>query len=124
MNKMFNSKQEKLFDVKEKQTTSVKNAFIDAAMEDSITTTSGNGAKKYTTTLNDFVDQFGFISNYRKPRSFEDISKDMFLLWSQDPKQTLKLTLYIRMISRKVQLFNGLKTEKTQIGQGLKTFKI
>ncbi|HHX68974.1 MAG TPA: hypothetical protein GX708_13085, partial [Gallicola sp.] len=72
MNKMFNSKQEKLFDVKEKQTTSVKNAFINAAMEDSITTTSGNGAKKYTTTLNDFVDQFGFISNYRKPRSFED----------------------------------------------------
>jgi len=117
---MFNSKQEKLFDVKEKQTTSVKNAFINAAMEDSITTTSGNGAKKYTTTLNDFVDQFGYISNYRKPRSFEDISKDMFLLWSQDPKLTLKLTLYIRMISRKVQLFNGLKTEKTQIGQGLK----
>ena len=117
---MFNSKQEKLFNVKEKQTTSVKNAFIDAAMEQAITTTSGNGAKKYTTTLNDFVDQFGFISNYRTPRSFEDISKDMNLLWSQNPENALKLTFYIRMISRKVSLFDGTQTEKTQIGQGLK----
>lgn len=120
---MFNSKKETLFtkgDVKNNK-TSEKNGFLNQGMkESSMTTEYGNGAVKYTTTNNDFVDQFGLISNYRKPREFSEISKDMNILWSKNPKDAMKLAFYIRMISRKTQMFDGSTTEKVQIGQGLK----
>lgn len=119
---MFDSKKETLFTKKDvKSTTSVKNEFLNQGIRESSKTTEyGNGALKYTTTNNDFVDQFGLISNYKKPRDFSEISQDMSTLWAKDPEMTMKLTFYIRMISRKTQLFDGSTTEKTQIGQGLK----
>ncbi len=120
---MFDSKKETLFTEKDVKstTTSVKNGFLNQGMRESSKTTEyGNGALKYTTTNNDFVDQFGMISNYKQPRDFSEITKDMSTLWSKDPKMAMKFTFYIRMISRKVQLFDGSTTEKTQIGQGLK----
>jgi hypothetical protein len=120
---MFDSKRETLFtkdDVKNNK-TSVKNGFLNQGMkESSMTTEFGNGAVKYTTTNDDFVDQFGLISNYRNPREFSEISKDMSILWGVNPKDAIKLAFYIRMISRKTQIFDGTTTEKVQIGQGLK----
>lgn len=114
---MFNSKKEKLF-----TTSATKpNQFIKAALKESVKTNSlGNGALKYTTTNSDFVDQFANATNYRNPRSYQEIEKDMSLLWSQNELNTVSLTFYLRMITRTVQLPDGTKTSTTQRGQGLK----
>ena len=96
-------------------------AFVKAGLKRAAKTTSlGNGAVKYTTTGNNFVDQFGKVTNYKAPRSFEEISKDMQLLWSQNPLATIIFTLYLRLITRVVSFLNGVKTSTTQRGQGLK----
>lgn len=120
---MFSKKQKSLFErnASELPKKVENNAFVQAGMKESAkTTTLGNGALKYTTTGNDFVDQFGKISTYKNPRSFEEICVDMQKLWAQNPFMTLCLVFYIRMITRVVQLFGGSKTSETQRGQGLK----
>ena len=124
MNKMFNSKQETLFMAKEspfmaKETSA--NQFIRFGLKESAKTSDlGNGALKLSTTGNDFVDQFAKATNYKLPRSYEEIDNDMRLLWSQDKSLTVSLTFYLRMITRIVVLPNGEKTQTTQRGQGLK----
>lgn len=124
---MFDKKQTRLFSVENKTSVTPKkivesnNPFVSNSMKKSAETTAlGNGALKLTTTGSDFVDQFGKISTYKAPRSYNDIAKDMQLLWSQNPLLTLCLLFYIRMITRVVSLFDGVKTESTQRGQGLK----
>lgn len=125
---MFNSKMTNLFEGKTEKQTSVKNStmvtdnpFLKAALKaSSMTTSLGNGAIKFTTTGSDFVDQFGKITNYKAPRSYDEISQDMSMLWSKDKDLTMKLLFYIRMITRTVSLFDGTKTSTTQRGQGLK----
>jgi len=119
---MFTAKKTSLF---ERPTSgasqTAKSPFIQAGMKKAATTTSlGNGAIKLTTTGNDFVDDFGKISNYKAPRTFAEISKTMQLLWSQSPLKTLCILFYIRMITRVVQFFDGSKTTVSQRGQGLK----
>lgn len=116
---MFTQKQKELItQVPEKKAT---NAFVKVGKKRAVTTTAlGNGAVKVTTTGNDFVDQFAKASAYKAPRSYADIEKDMQLLWSQDEKKTIQLTLYLRMISRVTQIAEGIETETTQRGQGLK----
>lgn len=106
----------------EKTTTMVSsNPFVKAGLKESVKTTSlGNGALKYTSSGSDFVDQFGKVTNYKKPRSYAEISKDMGILFAQNRLLTLALTFYIRMITRVVQFFDGTKTTTTQRGQGLK----
>lgn len=124
---MFDSKKENLFPVinkvnKTSGTTTVKsdNKFLKEAYKSSSTTLSGNGALKYTTTGSDFVDQFAKVTNFKEPRKYDDISRDMQMLWGQNPQLTLALTFYIRMITRQTQLSNGSRTQTIQRGQGLK----
>lgn len=118
---MFNSKKESLFEVKKQSSAGTNNAFINAGVKQAAKTTSlGNGAVKYVTTGNDFVDQFGKITNYKAPRPYAEIDKDMRLLWSQNKIMTVCLLFYIRMITRIVSLFDGIKTSTVQRGQGLK----
>lgn len=123
---MFSSKQKQLFatDVKKETSASTmslpKNPFIRAGYKDSVTTSSGNGSVKLTTTGSAFVDDFGKLSNYKKPREFSEISSDMSIMWSQNPELTLKELFYVRMVTRTVQFPDGTKTEVTQRGQGLK----
>lgn len=127
---MFDSKKSSLFSsnhtASENQNLSAgtmvtNNPFLlEGLRQSSATTNLGNGALKYSTTGSDFVDQFGKITQYKKPRSFSEISKDMSTLWFQNKLLTLALTFYIRMITRIVQLFSGQKTSTTQRGQGLK----
>lgn len=115
---MFNSKQTQLISKGEtKKTTS---AFVNAGLKKSAETTSGNGALKYSTTGNDFVDQFGKLANYKSPRSFKDISRDMSTLWAQNTLLTVCFVFFIRMITRIVQLFDSTKTSTVQRGAGLK----
>lgn len=121
---MFETKQKSLIGknplaVTSKPTTN--NAFVNQSLRKAAKTTSlGNGAVKYTTTNNDFVDDFGKISNYKAPRSYAEISKTMSTLWAKSPEDTLKLLFYIRLITRTVDLPDGSKTEAVQRGQGLR----
>lgn len=80
---------------------------------------SGNGATKLTSTGDPFVDQFSFISQYRKPRMYAEIDKDMKQLWGINPLLTMKLVFYIRLISRNPKDLDGI-VHKSHIGQGLK----
>lgn len=107
-----------------KQINLINNQFIQEGLKISSETLSGNGALKYSTSGNEFVDNFASIAKFKEPRSFSEISADMQRLWSINPKDTVKLTLYIRMITRKSQVVNSPKSvetlEEVQRGQGLK----
>ena len=124
--KMFAAKKQNLFDVNKK--TSVvnpnENPFISRSLGESAKTLSGNGATKYSTSGysvgSKFLDQFATISQYKAPRNFSEISKDMEFLWSLDPEMTVKFSVYIRMITRVSQLPTGEKMQTTQRGAGLK----
>ena len=115
---MFNSKKQQLFSIGEnkKQTS----AFINAEMKKSAETLSGNGALKYSSSGDEFVDQFSAASRYLAPRPYDEIAKDMSILWAIDPELTIKFTIYLRMITRKTQTFEGNITEEVQKGQGLR----
>jgi hypothetical protein len=115
---MFSNKKENLF--KTRGTSSTSNSFVSEGMKKSAETLSGNFALKYSSTGNDFLDQFGKMGTYKEPRSFSSISPDMDILWSQDPEKALKFTLFLRTITRRVQLMNGEKTKDVQKGSGLK----
>lgn len=116
----FTKKQSNLLGQSKEVTT--KNAFVTEALKESNVTTSGNGAKKYSTSGNDFVDNFAAIATFREPRSYEEVAKDMQLLWSQNPLQCLKLAVYIRLITRKSKVVINYSTKvlDTQRGQGLR----
>ena len=116
----FTKKQSNLLGQSEEVTT--KNAFVTEALKESNVTTSGNGAKKYSTSGNDFVDNFAAIATFRELRSYEEVAKDMQLLWSQNPLQCLKLAVYIRLITRKSKVVTNHSTKvlDTQRGQGLR----
>ena len=125
---MFTQKKTSLIDKKqstdkvESTTMNVPtNPFLKAGFKASVTTNSlGNGATKLTTTGSDFVDQFAKATNYKAPRSYQEIDADMRNLWRQNKTLTVALTFYLRMITRIVKLFSGEKTTTTQRGQGLK----
>lgn len=100
-----------------------ENQFLKEGLKETSVTSSGNGAKKYSTTGNDFVDNFAAISYFKEPRSYEEVAKDMELLWSQNPVLCLKLAVYIRLVTRKSKIVkdDGTVEElEVQRGQGLK----
>lgn len=81
---------------------------------------SGNGAKKFSSTANVFVDQFGQAGNYKKPRTFPEITKSMVETTKYNFGLAMRLLFYLRLITRAVVLPNGQKTTAVQRGQGLK----
>lgn len=115
---MFDTRKTSLFDtpVSKKGT----NPFIHEGLKDGAITTSGNGAMKFSTTGHDFVDQFGSVGQFMKPRSYSEIARDMSMLYGQDKLTAIKFTLYLRLISRKCKLFDGTVTKNVQRGAGLK----
>lgn len=119
---MFTAKQNTLLPIKEKavKTAKTTSAFVAKALENKAVTKSGNGAKKFSTTGNPFVDQFGKLGSYKSPRTFDEISNDCEKLWALNPLMTVLFIFYIRMITRIVQLFNGLSTKVSQKGAELK----
>lgn len=96
-----------------------KNKFILEALKASSETFSNEKALKYTTTTDDFVDNFAAISHFKAPRTYEEVAKDMYLLWSQNPLLCLKLAVYIRLITRKTKLLSSDVLD-VQRGTGLK----
>lgn len=100
-----------------------ENQFLKEGMKETSVVQSGNGAKKYNTSGNDFVDNFAAISYFKEPRSYKEVAKDMELLWSLDPKLCLKLAVYIRLITRKSKVVKddgSIEELEVQRGQGLK----
>ena len=104
--------------IDKKKLTSI--GFIEPGLNISARIESGNGALKFKSTGNDLLDQFGSCARYREERSWSEVDRDMRLIHSKSPRDTLALLLYFRMIDRKVKLFDGTVTEKVQKGQGLK----
>lgn len=107
------------------ETKNAENSFVKEALKVSNETLSGNGSLKYTTSGDDFVDNFAAASYFKSPRSYKEVSEDMQRLWGQDPLKCLKLAVYIRMITRKPQVLEHFGMEKAQVlevqrGQGLR----
>jgi hypothetical protein len=99
------------------------NQFLQEGLKQSSVVLSGNGAVKYSTSGNKFVDNFAAIANFKQPRTYQEVAKDMELLWSINPKDTIKLAIYIRIITRKSQVLtkdNKIETLEVQRGTGLK----
>lgn len=123
---MFTQKQSALFERKASvsqggtATATVDSPFVKAGMKKSAETLSGNGALKYKTTGDHFVDQFGKLGGMKKPRPFQEIAADCEQLWSLDKRLAIVFMLYIRMITRVVSLFNGLSTSVAQKGAELR----
>lgn len=117
---MFDVKKQQLFEVPQKSCASVGNSFINAASKKTAETRSGNGALKYDTTDDVFVDQFSSLSTYKAKRDYKDIERDMIAAWASSPRLTLCFTFFLRMITRVVCFFDNTKTESVQRGSGLK----
>lgn len=121
---MFNSKKTQLFTAKSSKTASASvgksNAFLNAGLKKSAETFSGNGALKYSTTGNEFVDEFGKAASFKKPRTYEEVAKSMSTLWASNPYLAVAFTFFLRMITRVVSLFDGSRTKTVQRGSGLK----
>jgi len=115
---MFESKKSSLLGTA--SVKSDKNSFLNAGMRKSAKVRSGNDAMKFNSTGNEFVDQFGQVGRYKEPRKYLEIEKDMAILWGLNPLVTIMFTIYIRMITRIVSLFDNLKTKEVQKGAGLK----
>lgn len=113
----FQKKVNSLLDVKP-----AENQFVKQALKVSSETESGNGAKKYSTTGNDLVDNFAAASYFKEPRSYEEVAKDMQILWNSDPKLCVKLAIYLRLITRKSKVVVNDKVEELDVqrGQGLR----
>lgn len=122
---MFEAKQKTLLPNTGKKTgaktvNSTTSAFVNAGLKKSAETKSGNGANKYSTTGNPFVDQFGKLGSYKAPRTFDEISRDCETLWAANPLLCVLFMFYIRTITRVVTLFSGVSTKASQKGAELK----
>ena len=123
--KMFNSKKKELWknDVNTSTSgtgsTTTDNAFINAGMKKTSETLSGNGALKYENHTDVFVTQFNMLGTYKAPRTFEQIEKDQEVLWSENKLLTVAFSLFLRMITRKTNVF-GKMTDEPQRGGELK----
>ena len=113
---MFSTKQNSLLEVKKTQSVKSNSNFVNAALKKGAETKSGNGALKYSTTGDVFVDQFGVVGTYKTPRSFADISRDMDLAWASDKETAVRFALYLRMISRQTMYLDGTMTQVSQKG--------
>lgn len=113
---MFSKKQVSLLEVKKTQSVKSNSNFVNAALKKSAETKSGNGALKYSSTGDVFVDQFGVVGTYKTPRSFSDISRDMELAWASDKETAIRFALYLRMVSRQTMYLDGTMTQVSQKG--------
>lgn len=103
-------------------TENAKNLFVEEGLKVSSECKSEEGAKKYSTSGDIFVDNFAAISRFKEPRSYKEVAEDMKLLWHEDPLMCIKLAVYVRLITRKSVVVTKKKTETLEVqrGTGLK----
>ncbi len=116
---MFTAKQKQLFEIN-KKTSASSNPFLTQGLKKAAVTTTGNGAKAFSSLDDEFCTDFANLGNYKEPREYKLIANLMAILWAISPILTFKLSLYTRIITRKVQLWNGESTSDVQKGLGLK----
>lgn len=90
--------------------------FIKAANFQPVTETE-NGAKAYSTTGSELVDQFGLAGNYRG-RDINKVFEEQEYLWNENAEAALRLPFYLRLITRKVKVADDKETEEVMNGQG------
>ncbi len=118
---MFTAKKTKLFDsTPVAKGISNKNSFVTTALKEQAVVRSENGAKKYDTTGQPFVDQFAALGTMKTPRAFAQIEKDCEILWAEDRDLAIRFIFFLRMIVRKVQFVDGSTTTESQKGAELK----
>lgn len=120
---MFDNKKKSLFKAPEVSVSDVTemNAVERYGFMRDHETTSGNGAVKYTTTGDVFVDDFANIARYRDRRCPAEIFATVAEEWSVDPLKTLKMAAYIRSVSRTTEVIaDGVTELHKVIGQGLR----
>lgn len=119
---MFNAKKTSIMSkpVKATQTIKVKNAFLHGAAKSAAVTTSGNGAKKFSTTGSEWIDAFGKLGEYKAERPYDKIANDCATLYALSPETFVKFTIYLRMISRKTDVIGYGTTAEAQKGAELK----
>ena len=83
------------------------------------TTLSEEGAVKYTTTGNEFLDEFASLARYKQPREYDEVAETCIRLWQISPIDFLKSTFYLRMISRSPYVISAGLLDN-HVGQGLK----
>lgn len=116
---MFTNKQTQLFPTDSKPSASTS-PFIAKGLVKSAEVLSGNGALKYDSTGNSFVDQFAKLGTYKAVRPFVQIERDCEILWAADDLTAVKFMFYLRTINRKTLLLDGTTTEESQKGGELK----
>jgi len=97
-----------------------KNKFLQKGMKKAAVTMSGNFAKKYSETDDEFVNQFTKLGEYKKPRDYAAIERDSSILWGVNTRLAVCFIIYLRLITRIVDLFDGTKTDSVQRGAGLR----
>jgi hypothetical protein len=118
---MFTAKKTKLFDsTPVAKGISNGNSFVTTALKEQAVVRSENGAKKYDTTGQPFVDQFAALGTMKTPRAFAQIEKDCEILWAEDRDLAIRFIFFLRMIVRKVQFVDGSTTTESQKGAELK----
>lgn len=130
---MFDSKKTSLFPVRKKTSAMDKvldgtveakknqSSFVRAGLKKKAEIHPGNGALKYSTTGDAFVDQFGKLGSYKAPRPFGEIVKDCEALWAEDPLKSVRMIVYLRMITRSVQMLDpNMKLSVNQKGAELR----
>lgn len=110
-------KLENLYGKKQKSVKDM-NIFEKEMFKKEVKTTSGNGSVKYKTTGDIFLDDFAQLANYRELREMDDIFYTTQKLCDIDPVIALRLTVYLRLITR-APFFQD-KTLGVHRGQGLK----
>ncbi len=109
---------------KQKQNSLIGNSnkFLSEAIKTSYETVSEEGALKYNTSGNPFVDNFAAASHFKEPRSYDEVAKDMSNLWGLDPNYCVQLAIYLRLITRKSKIVTKDSVEilDMQRGQGLR----
>lgn len=117
---MFSTKKKKLFDNSKLEVTSKSGAFVNAGLKKSVEVRSGNGSLQYSTSGNDFVDQFSNLSVWKSPRAIAEIWNSQQTLWNINAKLSIMFILFVRTITRVVTFWTGERTETPQRGTGLK----
>ena len=120
---MFDSKQVSLITLKKAsgKTKKTANEFLNNVAKQGAKTLSGNGSLKFQSSGSDWIDQFSSLGKYKVPRSYAEIASDCSKLWAQDKELFVKFTVYLRMISRKTDIFGlGITTQAAQSGAELK----